>query len=75
MKAIKGMGKEYIYIEKPLAQVQETKGQTKLPDNFSKELKDTEKLDKEMSKVKSEEVKKAEPKGIAQWSTYSNDKI
>ncbi|MES2275203.1 MAG: manganese catalase family protein [Bacteroidota bacterium] len=67
---IKGMGKEYIYIEKPLQQAKETEGQTKLPNDFSKELKDKEKLDKEMSKAKSAEVKDAEPKGVAQWSTY-----
>lgn len=65
-----GMGKEWIYVEKPLAQVQETEGQTKLPEDFSKELKATEKLDKEMSTVKSAEVKDAEPLGVAQWSTY-----
>jgi Mn-containing catalase len=68
---IKGMGKEYIYVEKPLEQVQETEGQTKLPDNFTRELKEAEKLDKEMSKLKSAEVKDAEPKGVAQWSTYN----
>src|SRR6202000_2326873 len=45
---IKGMGKEYIYIEKPIQQVLETEGQTKLPTDFSKELKATAKLDKEM---------------------------
>ncbi|WP_183564055.1 manganese catalase family protein [Mucilaginibacter sp. SP1R1] len=67
---IKGMGKEYIYIEKPLQQAQETQGQTKLPDDYTKELKATEKLDKEMSKAKSAEVINAEPKGVAQWSTY-----
>jgi Mn-containing catalase len=67
---IKDMGKEFIYVEKPLQQVQETEGQTKLPDDLSKELKDTAKLDKKMSEVKSAEVSNAEPKGVAQWSTY-----
>src|SRR5580698_10426088 len=67
---IKGMGKEFIYVDKPIQQAQETEGQTKLPDDFSKELKASEKLDKEMSKVKSAEVKNAEPQGVAQWSTY-----
>jgi Mn-containing catalase len=67
---IKGMGKEFIYVENPLKQVQETEGQTKLPGDYGKELKATEKLDKEMSEVKSAEVKNAEPKGVAQWSTY-----
>jgi Mn-containing catalase len=67
---IKGMGKEFIYVEKPLAQVKETQGQTRLPEDYGKELKATEKLDKDMSKAKSAEVTNAEPKGVAQWSTY-----
>ena len=70
---IKGMGKKFIYIEKPLQQVQETKGQTALPDIFNDELKASKKLDKEMSTLKSAEVKNAEPKGVAQWSTYGNE--
>ena len=64
------MGKEFIYIEKPLTYVQETEGLTKQPKEMDKALADKDKLDKEMSKIKSEEVKKADPKGIAQWSTY-----
>jgi Mn-containing catalase len=67
---IKGMDKPFVYIENPIAYVKETEGQTKLPDEYSKELKATQKLDKDMSAVKSEEVKKADPKGVAQWSTY-----
>ena len=70
---IKGMGKDFIYVGDPIAYTQETAGQTKLPDDFSKELKATEKLDKEMSAVKSAEVKDAEPKGVAQWSSYGSD--
>src|ERR1700744_4825466 len=68
---IKGMGKQYNYVENPIANVEETVGQTELPDNFNKELKDKEKLDKEMSAEKSAEVKNAKPKGVAQWSTYT----
>jgi Mn-containing catalase len=67
---IKGMGKNFIYVEKPLKQAQETVGQTELPDDYTQELKDSEKLNKQMSEVKSAEVKDAEPKGVAQWSTY-----
>src|SRR6201995_661153 len=54
---IKGMGKNYVYVQSPLAYVKDTEGQTKLPGDFSKELKAAEKQDKEMSKVKSAEVK------------------
>jgi Mn-containing catalase len=68
---IKGMGKEFIYIENPLQQAQETEGQTKLTENFTKELKATEKLNQEMSKIKSAEVKVTDPKGVAQWSFYT----
>jgi len=68
---IKGMGKEFEYVEDPIAYVQETEGLTALPDDKSKELKSTEKLNQEMSKAKSEEVTKAEPDGVAQWSTYA----
>jgi len=67
---IKGMGKPYIYIENPIAYVKETEGLTKQPKEMDKALAEKDKLDKEMSKVKSEEVKKADPKGVAQWSTY-----
>lgn len=68
---IKGMGKDFNYIEDPLTQVKETEGQTKLPEDFGKELKATKKQDTEMSALKSTEVKEAEPKGIGQWSTYT----
>src|ERR1700748_173892 len=67
---IKGMGKSYIYIENPIANVRETEGLTAQAKGMDKALADKDKLDKEMSKVKSEEVKKADPKGVAQWSTY-----
>ena len=67
---IAGMGKEWVYVEDPIAQAKETVGQTKLPDDFSKDLKDAEKLDQKMSDVKSTEEKKAEPAGVAQWSNY-----
>jgi Mn-containing catalase len=70
---IKGMGKEFIFIEKPLQQVRETEGQTKLPEDFSKELKAKDKQDKDLSKAKSAEVKNAEPEGVAQWSTYKGE--
>jgi Mn-containing catalase len=69
---IKGMGKDFIYVEDPIAYVTETEGLTKLPEDHTNELKATEKLDKEMSAVKSAEVKNAEPKGVAQWSPSLN---
>lgn len=65
-----GMGKEWIYVADPIAHIKETEGLTKQPKEMTKALAEKDKLDKEMSKLKSEEVKKAEPKGVAQWSTY-----
>ena len=64
------MGKDFEYVADPIAYVQETEGLTALPDDKDRELKSTEKLNQDMSKVKSEEVTKAEPEGVAQWSTY-----
>src|ERR1700761_5964810 len=52
---IKGMGKDYVYIEKPLAYIHETEGLTKQPKEMDKAMADKEKLDKEMSRIKSEE--------------------
>ena len=72
---IKGMGKDFIYVEDPIAQVEQTAGQTNLPGDFKPDLKATEKLNKEMSKVKSHEVKDAEPEGVVQWSTYTKEKV
>jgi len=70
---IKGMGKDFNFVEDPLQQVRDTKGQTELPDNFNGDVKASEKLNKEMSKAKSAEVKNAEPKGVAQWSIYTEE--
>ena len=67
-----GLGKDFTYVADPIAQTRETKGNTQLPDPMKKELQDTEKLNKEMSDIKSGEEKKAEPKGVAQWSTYTD---
>ncbi|GAB3926392.1 manganese catalase family protein [Mucilaginibacter myungsuensis] len=67
---IKGMGKDFVYVEDPITYVTETEGQTKQPKEMAKALAEKEKLDKQMSQVKSDEVKKAEPEGVAQWSTY-----
>jgi Mn-containing catalase len=69
---IKGMGKEFEYIEDPIGYVQETQGLTNLPDPKKAELTEAKKLDKKMSDLKSEEVKKTDPKGVAQWSTYGD---
>lgn len=65
-----GLGKPWVYVADPLTQVNETNGHSDMGDDFAKELKQTEKLNKEMSKLKSAEVKNSEPEGVAQWSDY-----
>jgi Mn-containing catalase len=67
---IKGMGKEFEYIGNPIAYVNETEGLSKKSENMKAEVAETEKLNKHMSETKSEEVKKTDPKGVAQWSNY-----
>ena len=65
-----GMGKNWEYIEDPIACVNETDGLSILEKGMEKPLADAEKLNKKMSEVKSEEVKSSEPEGVAQWSDY-----
>jgi len=64
------MGKEWEYIEDPIAHVSKTKGLSKADKKKDAELSETKEIDAEMSKIKSEEVRKAEPDGVAQWSKY-----
>jgi Mn-containing catalase len=67
------LGKEFEYIEDPISYVNETQGLSLENKEFGKQLAATEKLNKKMSEVKSEEVKSAEPEGVAQWSTYATE--
>src|SRR6201747_43697 len=67
------LGKEFEYIEDPISYVKETRGLSLENKEFDKQLGATEKLNKKMSEVKSEEVKSAEPEGVAQWSTYNDN--
>jgi len=69
-----GMGKEWEFIADPVAFSKETVGLTELPDDKAAELAESEELNKEMSDVKSAEVKDAEPEGVAQWSDYDSKK-
>ena len=70
-----GMGKEWDYVADPVAYVKQTQGLSQNNKSMEKELKLTHKLDKEMSAVKSAEVKNSEPEGVAQWSNYQSEKI
>jgi len=65
-------GKSWDYIADPISHVKETEGLQQTDKEAQKELKATEKINKELSKVKSAEITSAEPKGVAQWSNYDS---
>lgn len=67
------MGQEWEYVEEPVSYVRETKGMSVQNTVLDKELAKTEKLNQQMGELKSTEVKSAEPKGVAQWSTYETE--
>jgi len=68
-----GMGKEWEFIADPQSHIAQTKGLTDLEDPMEVELEQTEAENLKMSNLRSEEVKKSEPKGVAQWSSYDED--
>lgn len=66
-----GMDKEWEYIDDPVSHVKQTNGLTNDDTGEKdKEMAAKEKLNKELSEIKSREVKDAEPDGTAQWSDY-----
>jgi Mn-containing catalase len=70
-----GMGLNFEYIADPVSYVKETQGLSSENQDFDKQMEATEKLNKKLSEVKSEEVKSADPEGVAQWSTYGTEKL
>lgn len=69
------LGEEWQYIEEPIQHVRETHGMMDVQaTGTSRTLEETHKKDKEMSKLRSEEVKSASPKGPNQWSAYPQEK-
>ncbi len=65
-------GEPWNYIETPEEHVRATEGLQNQDEDMNKKVKETETLNKQMSKKKSTEVKNAEPKGVAQWSNYDD---
>lgn len=65
-----GLDKEWEYVADPVVFVAETQGLSNQEDGKEDELAETEELNQQVSEIKSEEEKVAEPDGIAQWSTY-----
>ncbi len=63
--------KPWDYISEPISHIHESHGLLHQEKGIEKEIKATEKMNKELSKERSAEVITAEPKGVAQWSTYN----
>jgi Mn-containing catalase len=69
-------GEQWMYVEDPINEVIETRGQLDAKVCGTKQtLDDTKKLDKQLSKQRSSEVKQAAPKGASQWSSYPQEEI
>lgn len=63
-------GEPWVYIDNPVEHVHETEGLQNKEKGMEKKVDEAEKMNEQMSKTKSDEIKKAEPKGVAQWSAY-----
>ena len=65
------MGEDWVYIEDPIQHVVESKGMLgHRVEGTPRTMESTEKANKEMSKMRSEEVKSKTPKDGNQWSSY-----
>lgn len=64
------MSKEWQYIPDPQTYVKQTQGLTDNEDTYNAELEQMDKVNQQMSQMRSEEVKMAEPEGTASWSDY-----
>jgi len=66
-----GEGESWEYVDDPIKHVIETQGEVQHEIHGSKHTMDeVERLDREMSKQRSGEVKAATPTGSNQWSAY-----
>ncbi|MBC7387943.1 MAG: manganese catalase family protein [Opitutaceae bacterium] len=61
-------GKSWDFIENPVEHVKKTNGLETEQNSKKQELEASFAMDKKLSKAKSEEVKSAEPEGVAEWS-------
>lgn len=67
-------GEEWEYIEEPVAQVQETKGQEeKTPQGHQRDERATKRLEKQLAKQRSAEQKTPRSRGGLQWSSYGEN--
>jgi Mn-containing catalase len=71
-----GLGETWQYIEDPLKHVIATNGLLNdKPTGTSRTMESVEEKNKSISEMKSQEVKKAVPKGEKQWSSYPTKKL
>ncbi len=67
-----GPGEEWVYVDRPIEQAMETKGMVDMkPAGTKKSPQDLKKMDKELSKKRSQEIKQAVEANPGQWSDYS----
>ena len=67
-------GEEWTYIADPVEQVIQTQGQVKKKaEGSNRSMKEADKIGKELSKMRSMEVKSKLPKGENQWSGFPQD--
>jgi Mn-containing catalase len=64
------MSKDWQYIQDPQSYVKQTQGMTDSEYTNDADLDEMDKLNEQMSRLRSEEVKEAEPEGTGVWSDY-----
>lgn len=64
------MSKDWQYIQDPQSYVKQTQGMTDNEYTNDADLDEMDKLNEQMSRLRSEEVKEAEPEGTGVWSDY-----
>jgi len=68
-------GEQWMYVEDPLEEVIETKGQTEnAPDGF-RSPQDVERMDRRMSEQRSRQIREKTPTGRMQWSEYPQEEL
>jgi Mn-containing catalase len=71
-----GDGEHWEYIEDPIKHVVDTQGEVNhKPEGTNRSAKEVARMDKEMSKQRSEEVRSSLPKGENQWSSYPQTEL
>jgi len=65
-------GEEWVYVSDPIKHVRDTQGLTEQPiQGSSMNVDDADRLNRQMSQQRSDEIKAAVPRGAARWSEYT----